>query len=72
MAVGLWFMPPVPAQTNEVGFYLHPAAIPGPYRLSIEAPGMEKYEVTFVVQVAQSVVIDPVLKAGGVASIRTT
>ena len=55
-------------QTNEVGFYFYPAAIPGPYRLLVEAPGMEKYEVLFTVQVAQSVVIDPVLKPGALAT----
>ncbi|HWQ92940.1 MAG TPA: TonB-dependent receptor [Clostridia bacterium] len=56
-------------QTNEVGFYFYPAAIPGPYRLVIEAPGMEKYEVVFTVQVAQSVVIDPVLKPGALTAV---
>jgi hypothetical protein len=51
-------------RTNETGVYLFPALIPGSYRLSIQVPGMEKYEVACTVQVAQSVVIDPVLKVG--------
>jgi hypothetical protein len=51
-------------RTTEVGFYLFPGLIPGTYRLSVGASGMEKYEVTLTVQVAQSVVIDPVLKLG--------
>ncbi len=50
--------------TNGVGFYLFPGLIPGLYRLSVEAPGMETYTVTFTAQVEQSVVIDPVLKPG--------
>ncbi len=30
--------------TNEVGFYLFPAVQPGQYRLTIEHPGMQKFE----------------------------
>jgi len=51
-------------QTNEVGFYMFPGITPGSYRLEVEQPGMQKFEVTATVQVARSVVIDPVLKPG--------
>ena len=51
-------------QTNEVGFYMFPGITPGGYRLEIEHPGMQKFEATVTVQVARSVVIDPVLKPG--------
>src|SRR5260370_33878410 len=52
--------------TNESGIYVFPGAFPGPYRLSAEAPGMQKDEggltaegqqdapVDVTVQVAQS------------------
>jgi hypothetical protein len=56
-------------RTNESGLYLFPGVNPGGYRLVIEVPGMQKYEVAFTVLVAQSVVIDPVL---GVAQSATT
>ena len=51
-------------QTNEAGFYFFPGITPGAYRLEIEHPGMQKFEATATVQVARSVVIDPVLKPG--------
>ena len=51
-------------QTSEGGFYLFPGVTPGPYQVSVEFKGMEKFAVSFQVQVTQSVVIDPVLKAG--------
>jgi len=63
----------VPTRTNEVGFYYFPTVIPGPYRLTVEAPGMAKHEVTFTVQVSQSVVIDPVLRpAQAVTTVEVT
>ncbi len=31
-------------KTNEVGFYMFPGVVPGPYRLAVEASGMQKYE----------------------------
>jgi len=51
-------------RSNEVGFYFYPAVVSGSYRLSVETPGMEKFEGTFIVQVTQSVVIEPVLRPG--------
>lgn len=56
------------AQTNDVGFYLYPAVVVGPYRLAVEAAGMKKYEATFTVSVRQSVVIDPALEVGQTAT----
>ncbi|MEK7405243.1 MAG: carboxypeptidase-like regulatory domain-containing protein [Acidobacteriota bacterium] len=49
-------------RTNEVGFYVFPGIIPGPYRLEASSPGMANYEVTLVVQVAQKITVDPTLK----------
>lgn len=51
-------------QTNEVGFYVFPSVMPGPYRLAVSSPGMQKYEGLITVSVSQSAVIDPVLKPG--------
>src|SRR3954464_8314760 len=30
--------------TNEVGFYIFPAVMPGSYTLSAQSPGMQKFE----------------------------
>ncbi|MEK7407081.1 MAG: TonB-dependent receptor [Acidobacteriota bacterium] len=54
--------------TNQVGFYMFPGVRPGPYRLAIEAPGMEKFEAVLTVQVQQAVVVDPVLKPGAITA----
>src|SRR6266699_5880540 len=51
-------------RTNDVGFYAFPGVAVSSYLMSIEAPGMKKFEATFAVQVSQSIVIDPVLKTG--------
>ncbi len=50
---------------NEVGFYVFPGVVPGSYRLSAEAAGMQKFEGTLTVQVRESVVIDPVMRPAG-------
>ncbi|MEK7408632.1 MAG: carboxypeptidase regulatory-like domain-containing protein, partial [Acidobacteriota bacterium] len=50
--------------SNEVGFFLFAGVLPGPYRLSAEAPGMQKFEATLTVQVQQVAVVDPVLRVG--------
>jgi hypothetical protein len=54
--------------TNPVGFYIFPGVVPGPYRLTAEASGMQKFEGVLTVQVQQSVVVDPVLKVGQTAT----
>src|SRR5215471_3588786 len=50
--------------TNGVGFYIFPDVLPGPYRLSAQSAGMQKFEGTFVVRVTERLVIDPSLKPG--------
>ena len=50
--------------TNQAGFYMFPGVIPGPYRLAVESPGMQKFEGTLTVQVQQSAVVDIALKVG--------
>jgi hypothetical protein len=54
--------------TNQVGFYIFPGVVPGPYRLAAEAAGMQRFEGTLTVQVQQSVVVDPVLRVGQTAT----
>jgi hypothetical protein len=51
-------------RTNEVGYYVFPAIIPGPYRVEATSAGMEKFEATLLVQVSQKLTVDAVLKAG--------
>jgi hypothetical protein len=50
--------------TNDAGMYFHPGAIPGPYQITVDWPGMAKKEVTFTVRVAQKLSIDLVLTPG--------
>ena len=50
--------------TNESGAYVFPGVFPGPYRISAEFPGMQKFEGALVVRVAERLVIDPSLKPG--------
>jgi hypothetical protein len=47
---------------------MFPGIIPGPYRLTAEAPGMQKFEATLTVQVQQDAVVNPVLRVGQVAT----
>ena len=49
---------------NPVGFYMFPGIVPGPYDLTVEAPGMQKFEGKLTVQVRQSAVVDAVLRVG--------
>jgi hypothetical protein len=35
---------------NQVGFYLFPGVLPGPYKLTVEASGMQKFEGSLQVQ----------------------
>ena len=55
-------------RTNEAGLYFFPGVVVGEHRLTVEFPGMERFEGTFAVQVGQRVVIDPVLKPGQAAT----
>ena len=49
---------------NETGFYLFPGLVPGPYLLTVEAAGMQKFEGALTVQVEQSAVVDVTMKVG--------
>src|SRR5262249_1390203 len=48
-------------QTNESGLYVFPGVFPGPYRISVESPGMQKYEANFIIQVQQDATVDVTL-----------
>ena len=50
------------SSTNIEGFYVFPGLVPGPYLLTVEAPGMQKFEGTLTVQVEQSAVVDVTMK----------
>ena len=52
--------------TNQAGLYEFPGVVPGPYRLAVEAPGMQRFEGILTVQVQQDAVVDAVLKVGDV------
>jgi len=54
--------------TNGVGFYIFPGLLPGAYRLTAEAPGMQNFEATLTAQVQQDVSVDIVLKVGQTAT----
>lgn len=50
--------------TNEAGMYMFPGINPGRYDLTVEAPGMQKFEGSLTVQVQQSAIVDVALKVG--------
>ena len=50
--------------TNEAGLYVFPGAFPGPYRVDVEFPGMQKYEANLTLQVQQDATVDVVLQVG--------
>ena len=56
------------SRTNESGIFVLPGVTPGPYRLTVEVAGMQKYEATLNVQVQQDVAVDPVLSVGQTVS----
>ncbi len=49
-------------KSNEVGFYVFPVVVPGPYELTVEAPGMARHQAIFQVQTQQSATIDVQMK----------
>ena len=60
-------------RTNDVGFYVLPGVIAGHYRLTVEVPGMQKYEGALTVQVEQNLVLDPALiLAHGATAVQVT
>jgi hypothetical protein len=50
--------------TNDAGVYVLAALPIGPYKLSVEAPGLQPWEGEMLLQVGQAAVVDPVLKLG--------
>src|SRR6185436_16678122 len=50
--------------TNEVGFYIFPSVQPGSYTLTAQSPGMQKFEGSLTVRVAERLVVDPSLTPG--------
>ena len=54
--------------TNETGFYLFAGQVPGPYLLTVEAPGMQRFEGALTVDVAQSAVVNVAMKVGQTAT----
>ncbi len=50
--------------TNEAGLYVFPGVIPGEYRVSIEFPGMQKFEGALTVRLQQDAVVDATLQVG--------
>src|SRR4030095_4799273 len=58
------------SQTNESGLYVFPAVTPGPYRISVEFPGLQKFEGNLQVQTSQDASVDVALQvATGVTSV---
>src|SRR5438093_1467540 len=45
-------------ETNDAGLYVFPGVTPGPYRIAVEFPGMQKFEGALIVQVQQDAVVD--------------
>ena len=56
-------------RSDPAGVYFFPGVVAGSYQLSVESPGMQTYHSTFIVAVAQSVVIDPVLVPGATTAV---
>ena len=54
--------------TNNVGFYLFPSVQLGPYQITVETPGLEKWKGELYLQVGQSAEVDPVLQLGATAT----
>ncbi|MCX6622168.1 MAG: TonB-dependent receptor, partial [Acidobacteria bacterium] len=54
------------AEASPVGVYYFGSVQPGPYSLSIEAPGFKKWTGTLKLAVGQTAVIDPPMEVGSV------
>src|SRR5262245_26413497 len=50
--------------TNEAGLYVFPGVFPGPYRIDVEFPGMQRFEANLTVQVQQDAEVDVLLQVG--------
>jgi hypothetical protein len=51
-------------KTNDVGIYVFPAVVPGPYHIRMEAVGLQRFEGAFTLMVQQELPIDGVLTVG--------
>jgi hypothetical protein len=49
---------------NAAGLFVFPGVTPGPYRITIEAPGMQRFEGALIVQVQVEAEVNAVLKVG--------
>jgi Carboxypeptidase regulatory-like domain len=54
--------------SNDVGFFTFPPTVTGSYQIKAEAPGMQAWEGTFLLQVGQTAEISPVLGVGSVST----
>ncbi|MEK7408654.1 MAG: TonB-dependent receptor [Acidobacteriota bacterium] len=54
--------------TNEVGFYLFPSVQLGPYEITVEAAGMERWKGALTLMAGQSAEVNPTLKVGSTAT----
>src|SRR3954469_213915 len=50
--------------TNDAGAFVFPGAFPGPYRLTVESPGMKRYEANLTLQAQQDAAIDVAMELG--------
>src|SRR5579864_1086502 len=53
---------------NDTGFFLFAGVVPGPYLLTVDAQGMQKFEGSLTVDVAQSAVVNVTMKVGQTAT----
>src|SRR5690606_16615027 len=54
--------------SNHVGFYIFPGLVPGNYEMEASSSGMQNFTIRAVVQVQQSLVIDPILRVASSAT----
>jgi len=56
------------ATTNGAGFYVFPSVLLGPYKVTVESPGMETYNAELTLQAGQTAEVDATLKLGSTAT----
>jgi len=49
---------------NEAGVYVFPGVFPGPYKIEVVFPGMQKFEANLTVQAQQDPSVDVILQVG--------
>src|SRR5205814_758346 len=54
--------------TSNAGVFYFGAVQPGPYLLTVEAPGFKKWQGTLTAEVGQIVTIDPTMEVGTVGT----